>query len=51
MYYNEVSGKDVLKTFLKEAGENPKPEAKLTLKRKDLDGKEGDIVLLDSSKE
>ncbi len=40
-----------LKTFLKEAGENPKPEAKLTLKKKDLDGKEGDVVVLDSSKE
>jgi L-ascorbate metabolism protein UlaG (beta-lactamase superfamily) len=42
---------DSLKVFLKEAGENPKAEAKLTLKKKDLEGKEGDIVLLDSSKE
>ncbi len=42
---------ETLKVFLKEAGENPKAEAKLTLKKKDLEGKEGDIVLLDSSKE
>ena len=40
-----------LKTFLKEAGENPKPEAKLTLKKKDLEGKEGDVLVLDSSRE
>ena len=46
MHYNESA----LKTFLKEAGENPKPEAKLTLKRKDLEGKEGDVFVLDSSK-
>lgn len=55
MHYSENSGeigiKDALKVFLKEAGENPKPEMKLTLKKKDLDGKEGDIMLLDSSKE
>ena len=47
MHYNDTA----LKTFLKEAGENPKPEAKLTLKKKDLEGKEGDVVVLDSSKE
>ena len=51
MHYGDIGMKDSLKTFLKEAGENPKPEAKLTLKRKDLEGKEGDIMLLDSSKE
>jgi hypothetical protein len=39
-------GKD-LKTFLKEGGEESLSAVeKLTLKRKDLDGKEGDIVLL-----
>jgi L-ascorbate metabolism protein UlaG (beta-lactamase superfamily) len=51
MHYGDIGGKDALKVFLKEAGENPKAESKLTLKRKDLEGKEGDIVLLDSSKE
>ncbi|MEK7514594.1 MAG: MBL fold metallo-hydrolase [Patescibacteria group bacterium] len=40
------SGKD-LKTFLKEGGEESlAPVEKLTLKRKDLEGKEGDIALL-----
>ena len=47
MYYED----NTLKVFLKEAGENPKSEVKLTIKKKDLEGKEGDIVLLDSSKE
>ncbi len=47
MHYDDAQ----LKAFLKEAGENPKPEAKLTLKRKDLEGKEGDVFVLDSSKE
>lgn len=42
---------ETLKAFLKEAGENPKVEPKLTLKKKDLEGKEGDIMLIDSSKE
>ncbi|HEY4494649.1 MAG TPA: MBL fold metallo-hydrolase [Candidatus Paceibacterota bacterium] len=47
MHYGDVGVKDALKIFLKEAGENPKPEPKLTLKKKDLDGKEGDIIVLD----
>ncbi len=51
MHYGDIGGKDALKIFLKEAGENPKSEQKLTLKKKDLEGKEGDIILLDSSKE
>lgn len=51
MHYGDIGVKDALKAFLKEAGENPNPEPKLTLKKKDLEGKEGDIVLLDSSKE
>lgn len=38
-----------LKTFLKEAGdENVKPVDKLTLKKKDLEGKEGDVVVLEA---
>jgi L-ascorbate metabolism protein UlaG (beta-lactamase superfamily) len=37
-----------LKAFLKEAGaEGVAPIDKLTLKKKDLDGKEGDVVLLE----
>lgn len=51
MHYGDIGIKDALKAFLKEAGENPKAETKLTLKKKDLEGKEGDIVLLDSVKE
>ncbi len=51
MHYGDIGAKDALKVFLKEAGENPKAEAKLTLKKKDLEGKEGDIMLIDSSKE
>jgi hypothetical protein len=39
--------KDGLKNFLKEAGaEGVKPVDKLTLKKKDLDGKEAEIVVL-----
>lgn len=38
-----------IKTFLKEAGEDgQKPQDKLTLKRKDLDGKDADVVVLDA---
>jgi L-ascorbate metabolism protein UlaG (beta-lactamase superfamily) len=52
MHYGDMgAGKDALKVFLKEAGENPAPTAKLTLKKKDLEGKEGDIVVLESSGE
>ncbi len=37
-----------LKVFLKEAGEEAqKPQDKLTLKKKDLDGKEADVVVLE----
>jgi L-ascorbate metabolism protein UlaG (beta-lactamase superfamily) len=51
MHYGDIGAKEALKVFLKEAGESPKAEAKLTLKKKDLEGKEADIMLLDSSKE
>lgn len=47
MHYGDIGGKDNLKAFLKEAGENPKPEAKLTLKRKDLEGKDADVAVLE----
>lgn len=46
MHYNDAGDKN-LKTFLKEAGEEKiKPEDKLTLKKKDLEGKEGDVAVL-----
>ena len=42
MHYNAES----LKSFMKEAGEDVKPVEKLTVKKKDLDGKEGEIIVL-----
>ncbi|MEK7139871.1 MAG: MBL fold metallo-hydrolase [Patescibacteria group bacterium] len=35
-----------LKEFLKESGKNPKPEEKLTIKKKDLEGKTGEVIVL-----
>jgi L-ascorbate metabolism protein UlaG (beta-lactamase superfamily) len=49
MHYGEIEdGKNkALAEFLKEdGGENGKPIDKLTIKKKDLDGKEGEIVVL-----
>ncbi len=47
MHYGDVGAKDALKKYLKEAGEEKvEPIDKLTLKRKDLDGKEGETVVL-----
>ncbi len=46
-----VAGDDTtaLKAFLKEAGEDAqKPQDKLTIKRKDLDGKDVDVVVLEA---
>lgn len=44
MHYDATS----LKAFLKESGEESvKPVDKLTLKKKDLEGKEGDVVVLE----
>lgn len=45
--YDNAKNKESLKAFLKEAGENPKPETKLTLKKKDLEGKEAEVVVLE----
>ena len=43
MHYDAAS----LKTFLKEGGKTAeKPEEKLTVKKKDLEGKEGEIIVL-----
>ena len=50
IHYGDIGAKDALKQFLKEAGESPKPETKLTLKKKDLDGKEADIIVLEAEK-
>lgn len=47
--YDPESKDDVLKLFLKEAGEtNGAPVDKLTLKKKDLEGHEADIVVIQS---
>jgi len=35
-----------LKDFLKESGKNPKSEDKLTIKKKDLEGKKSEVVVL-----
>ena len=45
-YDTPVAIKDALKIFLKEAGDTVPKTDKLTLKRKDLDGKEGDVAVL-----
>jgi len=50
MHFGDVGNKDALKKYLKEAGEeNVKPIDKLTIKKKDLDGKEGEVVVLSAS--
>jgi L-ascorbate metabolism protein UlaG (beta-lactamase superfamily) len=48
MHFGEVGKKDALKTFLKEGGSESNVEEldKLTIKKKDLEGKEGNIVVL-----
>ncbi|NQV88568.1 MAG: MBL fold metallo-hydrolase [Parcubacteria group bacterium] len=47
MHYGDVGDKNALKTFFKEGGEETvAPIDKLTIKKKDLEGKEGDIVVL-----
>ncbi len=49
MHYKEGGVGNPIKAFLKEAGEeNVKAIDKLTIKKKDLDGKEGDIVVLEA---
>lgn len=47
IHYEGIGEKDALKTFLKEAGEKQlAPLEKLTVKKKDLEGKEEEIVVL-----
>ena len=48
-HFGEVGDKNALKTFLKEAGEESvKPVDKLTVKRKDVESMEGEVVVLES---
>ncbi len=50
MHFDDVGVAGALKKFLKEAGEEGvKPVDKLTLKKKDLEGKEGEVVILSQS--
>jgi len=47
IHYGEVGDKNALKNFLKEGGqEDTKSVDKFTVKKKDIEGKEGDIVVL-----
>ncbi|OGG47280.1 hypothetical protein A2671_01940 [Candidatus Kaiserbacteria bacterium RIFCSPHIGHO2_01_FULL_49_13] len=49
MHYEGIGKPGALKAFLKEEGaEGTKPIEKLTLKKKDLEGKEGEVVVLNS---
>ncbi len=45
MHYDDAA----LKAFVKEGGEKVDPIDKLTLKKKDLEGKEGDIAVLEAN--
>jgi len=50
MHYGEIGEKDALKKFLKECGEEGvKSMDKLTIKRKELEGKEGEVVVLSAN--
>lgn len=49
-HFGDIGTAGALKTFLKEAGEEGATQVeKLTVKRKDLEGKEGDVVVISSS--
>jgi hypothetical protein len=50
MHYGEVGEKDALNKFLKESGfEKLKPVEKLTIKKKDVDSAEGEVVVLSAN--
>ena len=50
IHFGSVGEKDSLKQFLKEAGsEGVKAADKVTLKSKDLDGNQGEVLVLKSS--
>ncbi len=47
IHFEGLGDKNALKQFLKEAGEEKTaPQDKLTLKKKDLEGKEGEVIVL-----
>ncbi len=46
IHFGKIGQRNALEVFLKEAGEKVEPVDKLTIKKKDLEGKEGDIVVL-----
>lgn len=46
MHYEGVGEKGALAAFLKEEGADAQPVDKLTLKKKDVEGKEGEVVVL-----
>lgn len=47
MHWGEAGDKNALKTFLKEGGmESVVPVDKFTIKKKDLEGKEGEVVVI-----
>ena len=49
MHYGDVGEKNALNKFLKESGdEGVKSIDKLTIKKKDLDGKQGEVIVLDA---
>jgi L-ascorbate metabolism protein UlaG (beta-lactamase superfamily) len=48
-HFSDIGEKDALKKFLKESGEESvKPIDKLTIKKKDVEGKEGEVVVLEA---
>ena len=50
MHFDGVGDKGALMKFLKESGsEDVKPADKLTIKKKDLEGKEGEVIILSQS--
>ncbi len=51
LHYGQVGDKDALKTFLKECdAEKTEKIEKLTIKPKDLDGKNGEVIVLEAQK-
>ncbi len=48
-HFGDIGDKDALKKFLKESGEEGvKPIDKLTIKKKDVEGKEGEVIILEA---
>jgi len=48
MHFEGVGKKDSLKNFLKEAGSDAKPVEKLTIKKKDLEDKSAEVIVIKS---